>query len=196
MGREQDGRRTHVHLCIALLIVLGPVACTVKIVTTREKEAYRHFSRGQALLAEGNYAGSLKENETVVALVGKGPLAEDALFYAGLLYGRSPDPGDRAKSLSLLSQLATDYPKSVRAQEARILAELLAENGRLGQESTRLGEGNRKLDQENRTLAQENHKLGQERAKLSQTIERLNQVLEESRKVDLEIEKMKKGAKK
>ncbi len=169
MGGKRAGKRKQIHLCIAILILCSPVACTLNrmletktvgtsISAPRPDRARGHLSQVQKFLARGDFGNALKENDKALSLAGNGPPADESLFYAGLIYAHPTNAAkDYGKSLLYFKRLIKDYPKSAFIEEAQTISGLLQEN-----------------DKQNKM------------------IEKLNTILEESKKVDIEIEQRKR----
>lgn len=85
-----------------------------------------HLLRGRKLLKEGDYIGSLKENQKIVELNDKSPYRDRALFNMGLIYAHYDNPDkDYERSLNYFGQLIEEYPGSPLAVEARIWQSVL-----------------------------------------------------------------------
>lgn len=169
MGGKRAGKRQPIHLCIAILILLSPLACTlhetadtsilgIKIRDSKGDETRAHLALGRKYLAQGNYANALKEHEKVVSLAGGKSPADESLFYMGIIYAHPANPArDFGQSVSYWRKLIKGYPKSPLVEQAKALIGLLQEND-----------------------------------KLNRMVERLNTIIEESKKVDIEIEQRRR----
>ena len=97
-------------------------------------EAREHLLRGQKLLAQGDYEGSLAENQKVLTLSARRPPEDEALFNTGLIYAHFDNPKkDYGKSLDYFKRMIKDYPKSPLSEPAKIWIGVLQENERLNQ---------------------------------------------------------------
>jgi len=97
------------------------------------------LERAAKLCRQGDYDGSLKENQRVLSLSGKNPPGDRALFNMALICAHSGNPKkDYEKALLFLKRIIRDYPQSSLVEEARIWARVLQENERSRQESARL----------------------------------------------------------
>jgi tetratricopeptide (TPR) repeat protein len=97
-------------------------------------EAREHLLRGQKLLAQGDYEGSIAENQRVLTLAKRQPPEDEALFNIGLIYADFNNPRrDYKKSLDYFKKMIQNYPKSPLVEQARIWVETLQENERLNQ---------------------------------------------------------------
>jgi tetratricopeptide (TPR) repeat protein len=171
MGRKPSGTRKPIHLCVALLIFLIPLACALsqpmetKITDTTGQEARAHLTLGRKLLAQGEYAQALRENEKVLSLAGRDIPRDESLFSIGLIHAHPANPArDYGKSLASFRRLLKDYPGSPLEEQARILTGLL----------------------------QENEKLDRTVERLDRTVERLNTVINELKKVDIGVDQKKR----
>jgi len=97
-------------------------------------EAREHLLRGQKLLAQGDYEGSLTENKKVLTLSAHRPPEDEALFNTGLIYAHFDNPKkDYGKSLDYFKRMIKDYPKSPLSEQAKIWIGVLQENEKLSQ---------------------------------------------------------------
>jgi hypothetical protein len=178
MGGKRPRRRKQIHLCLALLMLIGLSACTFSQTTssriikttegntkttegdikTAEGDAKYYLASSKMFLARGDYASALKENERALSLAGKDTPADESLFMIGLIYAHPANPArDYGKSLGAFRRLTRDYPGSVWVEQAKTIAGLLQENDRLGR-----------------------------------TVEKLNLVIDELKKVDIDVDRKKR----
>ncbi|OGP74409.1 MAG: hypothetical protein A2V86_16915 [Deltaproteobacteria bacterium RBG_16_49_23] len=154
MGGKRTGARNLFYLCIAGLIFLSLWGC----VRLREKEPVQFKKEtveskkesapidenlitvsksllwAKILLERQDYDGALKENQKVLALSGKTPPGDDALYNMGLIYAHFGNPKkDYGKSLAFFKRMTIDYPQSALAEQARIWIGMLQENEKLNQ---------------------------------------------------------------
>lgn len=88
--------------------------------------------RAKKLFDLGDYAGSSKENQTILSHPRKNCLADQALFNLGLIYAHVGNPQrDPEKALYFFRQILKEYPQSPLAGEARVVAGILQENAKL-----------------------------------------------------------------
>ena len=170
MGGKRTRHGQQVHLCIAILILLSTLACTLsetsetKIlgITIRDPkgdEIREHLALGKKYLAQGNYVSALKEQEKVLSLASDKYPVDESLFFMGLIYAHPANPAkDYGKSIYYCRKLIKEYPMSSLVEQAKVIIGMLQEND-----------------------------------KLNRSIERLNVIIEESKKVDIGIEQRKKG---
>jgi tetratricopeptide (TPR) repeat protein len=212
MGGKRSGKRKHIHLCIAVLILLGPLACafdqmmSTKMVDASGEEAWAHLVLGRKFFAEGNFGSALKENEEVLLLAGRNTPIDEALFTIGLIHAHFDNLArDYGKSLIVLRKLINNYPGSLLAQQAKVIMGLLQDNENFTRRIERL---NRIIDElqkadtgseakrAEQAKAAEQAKtitaLTQENEKLSLTIERLNTIIDELKRVDIDVDQKKR----
>ena len=218
MGGKRSGQGKHIHLCIALLTLLGLVACTfdqmmsTKIVDASGEEARVHLALGRKFFAEGNFTSALKENEKVLLLAGRNTPTDEALFTIGLIHAHFDNLArDYGKSLVALKKLIRDYRGSHLAQQAKVIMGLIQDNDNFHRRVERLnsmiaefqkvdtgGEARRveqakaaeqaKMAEQAKTITS----LTQENEKLSRTIDRLNTMIDELKKVDIDVDQKKR----
>ncbi len=105
----------------------------------KEKEVERKPSEylltAQKLLDQGDYEGSLKENQKVLSLYSNVSPGDEALFNIGLIYAHYGYPKrDYKKSLDFFRRLVMVFPQSSLTGQAKIWIEMLQENERLNRE--------------------------------------------------------------
>lgn len=184
MGKKRTWSGQYICICIASLIYLSGCAALEEM--RARGEAREALLRGQNLLAQGDYEGSLKENQKVLSLSVSQPLEDRAIFNMGLIYAHNENPQkDYQKALSFFRTLIKDHPQSPLIAQAKIWVGVLEEDERLNHVVGKMGRENEKLIQENQKLIQENQKS-------SQVIEKLKQVIKKSSQVDIEIEEKKR----
>lgn len=129
MGRERTWAWKYVYLCIASLIFLSILSCTVSKDASLRKEAQEHLLRGQKLLAHRNYDGALEEYQKVLFLPSPKSLEDEALFNMGLVYAHFGNPKrNYEKSLNLFLKILNDYPETHLLEQTKILVGILLEN--------------------------------------------------------------------
>lgn len=127
MGRKQCRARQYLCLCIAGVAFFYFSGCAAMRAVEKRHAADEHWLRGQELFNRGDYAGALRENQTVLASFDKVPPGDKALFSMGLIFAHPDNPGrDDKKSLEFFTRLIDDYPQSALAAQAKIWVHLLA----------------------------------------------------------------------
>ena len=93
---------------------------------------FEGLKRAAQLFEQGDYEGSLKENQRVLSLAGKNPPGDRALFNMGLIYADANNPKkDYENSLLFFGNILVDYPRSLLVEEAKIMIQVLRENEKL-----------------------------------------------------------------
>ncbi len=170
MGRKRTGTGKHILLCAAFLTCLSISGCAsvdspplAKL--PPQSEARQHLVRAQKLLAQAGYQAALEENQKALSLSANNPPGDEALYNMALIYAHSGNPKrDYARSIALFKRLDKDYPQSYWTEQGKVWTHVIQEA-----ESARRAAA---------AAAQEN--------------DRLKRIMEESRKVDMEIEEMKR----
>ena len=218
MGGKRFGKRKHIHLCIAVLILLIPLGCgfnqlmNTKMADASGEEARAHLALGQKFFTEGNFTGALRENETVLSLAGRNVPIDEALFSISLIYAYPDNPAkDHGKSLIALEKLIKGYSESPLVRQAKVIMGLIQDNdnftrrverlnnviGELQKTDTRIevkGEEKPKPAEKLKIEDQANtiKVLTQENEKLSRNIEKLNTIIDELKRVDIDVDLRKK----
>ncbi len=159
MGRKRSWAGQFILFCIAGMIFFPLPGCTIwenQYVLTREvykekapkqlikkeecpKPEVDILGRAELLFKQGDYDGSLKENQRVLSISGKNPPGDKALFHMGLICAHWENPKkDYDKSLLFFNKILTDYPQSPLVQEAKIWVGLLQERAGMLQENEKL----------------------------------------------------------
>ncbi len=88
---------------------------------------------------KGDYGTALKESEKAVSFASNGPVAEEALFYMGLIYAHPGNPNrDYGKSFFYLKKLTENNPRSLFGEQAKIVMKILQQNEELSRTVERL----------------------------------------------------------
>ena len=151
MGGKSTRSRQHVHIRITLLILCfwgcalpqkevpkvkapmpaevlepkPPPEPTPVVEEPREalerREANEYLLAAQRLLAKGDYEGSLRESQRVVALLKDEPPADTAIFNMGLVYAHPKNPKkDNKRAIYFFNQVIRGYPDGPWAEQAKI----------------------------------------------------------------------------
>jgi TolA-binding protein len=85
-----------------------------------------HLHQGRHLLAQGDFAGALRENQKVLARFPRTPPGDTALFNIGMIHLHYTNPKrDIGQARIFFTRLIEEFPGSPRAEEARILDKTL-----------------------------------------------------------------------
>jgi len=117
------------------MILISLASCAMLKEMEAKRETREYFITAQKLLDQGDYEGSLKENQKVLSLYDNVPPGDEALFNTGLIYAHYGYPKrDYQKSLDHFKRLVKVFPQSPFAGQAKIWIGLLQENERLKRE--------------------------------------------------------------
>ena len=148
MGRKRNWTRKYLYLFIACLTFISFAGCATLKEMERRKEARGYLTTAQKLLNQGDYEGSLKENQKVLSLYENVPPGDEALFHAGLIYAHYGYPKkDYQKSMDQFKRLVKVFPQSPWVGRAKIWIEILQENERLNREIEELNKALKKSKQ-------------------------------------------------
>jgi len=132
LGRKRTRTGKYLHLSIACIIFVSLAGCAILKEMKAKRETHEYLTMAQKLLDQGDYEGSLKENQKVLSLYGNVPPGDEALFNMGLIYAHYEYPKrDYKKSLDLFKRLVKVFPQSPLVGQAKIWIGLLQENERL-----------------------------------------------------------------
>jgi tetratricopeptide (TPR) repeat protein len=198
MGRERTWQGQHFCFCLALLISLS--GCSLWQESSWPRETRESLQAGNRLLVQGDFDGSLREYQSVVAAAQGKPPADVAVYQTGVIYAHPHNPKrDLRKAMSAFSQVVSSYPSSQWLEQARAWVEVLkeAEDSKQKLEQWRQAMEKSKLELEKNREAveksrQEIEKSRQELDKTRQEIEKTKQVIEKSKQVDIEIDQKRR----
>lgn len=109
--------------------------CAILKEMEAKRETREYLIKAQKLLNQGDYEGSLKENQKVLSLYGNVPPGDEALFNLGLIYTHYGYPKrDYQKSLDYFKRLLKVFPQSPLVGHSKIWIGILQENERLNME--------------------------------------------------------------
>jgi tetratricopeptide (TPR) repeat protein len=98
------------------------------------REANKYLLAAQSLLAKGDYEGSLRESQRVVALLKDEPPADTAIFNMGLVYAHPKNPKkDNKRAIYFFNQVIKSYPDGPWAEQAKIWVGVLDDVEKLKQ---------------------------------------------------------------
>jgi hypothetical protein len=170
MGKKRSQGGNKLYLCVAMLMLLVPLACTMgrmgaKTADTTGDEATTHLALSRKFLAEGNYGRALTESEKVLALAGRNIPTAESLLYIGLIHAHPANPArDDGKAIITLKRLIRDYPESPQADQSRAILGLIQENEKLSRMVERSGN----------------------------QVDKLTNIIDELKKVDIGVEQKKR----
>src|SRR5262245_30421482 len=198
MGRKPIGQGQYFYFRVALLVFVA--GCGLLQESSRERQLRDALSSGNSLLARGDYDGSLKVFQNVLAQTQDRPPGDAATYNIGLVYAH-PNYGKRniQKAIGSFNSVIARYPDSPWAEQAKIWVGVLSESEESKQQveaSKRVVEKSMQEVEKNRQ-ALEKSKLEIEKSRLElekskQEIEKTRQVIEKSKQVDIEIEQKRR----
>jgi len=135
LGGKRNRTGKYLYFCIACMILISLAGCATLREMEAKRETHQYFVTAQKLLNQGDYEGSLKENQKVLSLYNNVSPGDEALFNAGIIYAHYGYPKrDYQKSLDHFKRLVKVFPQSPFAGQAKIWIGILQENERLKRE--------------------------------------------------------------
>ncbi len=132
MGRKRNRTREYLYLFIACVIFMSLVGCAMLKEMEAKRETREYLIKAQKLLDQGDFEGSLRENQKVLSLYNKVPPGDEALFNMGLIYAHYGYPKrDYQKSLDYFKRLIKVFPQSPLVGYSKMWIGILQENERL-----------------------------------------------------------------
>lgn len=152
MGRERSRARQYLYFCAAGLIMAMLAACaSVGSRPTQQEDAY--LRQGRHLLAQGDFAGALRENRKVLARFPQTPPGDAALFNIGMIHLHYANPTrDIGRARNFFTRLIEEFPGSPRAEEARIWNNILESQENAGHKHIESEEKKRELPMKQENL--------------------------------------------
>lgn len=148
MGRKRTRTWKYFYLSITCMIFISLAGCAAVKEVEVKRETDEHLTMAKKLLEQGDYEGSLKENQKALSLFNHVPPGDEALFNIGLIYAHGGYPKrDYKKSLDLFRRLVELFPKSPLVGQAKIWIGILQENERLNREIEELNKTIKKSKQ-------------------------------------------------
>ncbi len=144
MGRECAGAGKYVHFCIAALIFLTLIGCTLTKRVSRVDIQMKEEASEDALPQKPSVpeqAVETPDEKGMPSLSTKAPPEDEALFKMGLSYAHPANPQrDYTKSLGFFKKLLNDFPESALAEQTKAWIAVLQENRKLGETVEKLNE--------------------------------------------------------
>jgi tetratricopeptide (TPR) repeat protein len=130
------------------MIFISLAGCAIQKGMEVKMDARGYLVTAQKLLDQGDYEGSMRENEKVLSLYDNIPPVDEALFNIGFIYAHYGYPKrDYKKSLDPFKRLLMMFPQSPLVGQAKIWMEILQENQRLNREIEELNKTIKKSKQ-------------------------------------------------
>jgi tetratricopeptide (TPR) repeat protein len=112
----------------------------------KEDLAWAYLLKGKRLFSEKDYPGAAREYKKVVALLGKVPPADEAVFNMGLLYASEGNlQKNYDQTLIFMNKVVKEYPQSFFFLQANIWIEVLQAHEKQARDNDRLTKENEKL---------------------------------------------------
>ncbi len=147
MGRERIRSWKYVYFCIASVISVFLLSCTVIHEYRKNKELREYLVRGQKMLAQRNYDAATEAYQKALSLSSHKPPEDEALFNMGLAYAHFGNPQkDYKKSIDFFLRVLNEYPQSRLAVQARIWLGVLLESTESIKRIERLKEATKNLE--------------------------------------------------
>ena len=135
MGRKRSGKRQHLYVTVACLILIIAAGCAPGRAQTQipgcpecpecpkcqECPQSDSLMRVESLLSKGNFDGAMKKSQDILARSPKTPPGDEALMDMGLISAHYANPKkDYKKALSYFMRVEREFPRSPLAEEAKI----------------------------------------------------------------------------
>lgn len=127
MGTKQSGRRQHLYISIACLMVIV-AACSPAIFhpASPDAENCNHLDLVKGIISHGDFDGAIKASQSVLARSPKMPPGDEALFAIGLIHTHYANPKkDYKKALGYFMRVEREFPNSPLVEEAKIWVSVL-----------------------------------------------------------------------
>lgn len=116
MGRKRIRERKYFYCILTGLILLLLFGCS----SLQRSRFSGDLQNAADLYARGDFEGSQKANQNIIALTEGRPPGDQALFNMGLIYANSKYPKkDYRKSMAFFQRVVRDYPQSPLVPQAK-----------------------------------------------------------------------------
>ena len=128
MGTKRTGKRQHLYVSAACLILCITTACVpIKTPPAIVRVECNHLKRVEGLISQGDFEGALKESQDLLARSPKSPPGDAALMSLGLISAHYANPKmDSKKALTYFTQMEREFPHSPLVEEAKIWTSVLS----------------------------------------------------------------------
>ena len=136
MGRKRSGKRQHLYLTVACLILVIAAGCAPvrtqapecpscpacpEVPACPECPQSGRLMRVEGMLSRGNFEGAMKESQELLAGSPKAAPGDEALMDMGLISAHYANPKkDYQKALGFFMRLEREFPRSPLVEEAKI----------------------------------------------------------------------------
>lgn len=126
MGRKRSGKRQHLHLSVACLILFIVAACAPLTQMFAEPKECYHLTRLDDFIRRGDFDGAMKQCQEILARSPKMPPGDEALMDMGLISAHYANPKkDYKKALGYFMRIEKEFPQSPFVEEAKIWTSVL-----------------------------------------------------------------------
>jgi TolA-binding protein len=132
MGIKRSGKRQHLYLTVACLILVIAAGCApVRVQAPECPKCPECPQCGDLkpladLIRRGNFEGAMKKSQEILARSPKTPPGDEALMDMGLISAHYANPNkDYKKALSYFMRVEREFPRSPLAEEAKIWVSVL-----------------------------------------------------------------------
>ncbi len=129
MGTEQSGKRQHLYLSIACLMVIFTTGCIAAFhqqTGAPDSVECDHLELVRDFISKGDFEGALKASQRLLAQSPKTPPGDQALLDLGLINAHYANPKkDYKKALGYFLRVEREFPQSPLVEEARIWVSVL-----------------------------------------------------------------------
>jgi tetratricopeptide (TPR) repeat protein len=170
MGKKQSGRREHLYLFFAYIII-GSILMSGCVHTYEGFLTGSDFRKAQALRKQGNFPASLNTYEQIIAAHPR--MGDKVLFEMGIIYASPTNKQkDYQKAVNCFQRIIKTYPQSKYGQNSEVMINLL----------DAVMNSNNKLISRQKQIENLEKKL----AELEKTLEKIKEI-------DMSLEKRKKS---
>lgn len=131
MGSQRSGKRQHLYLSFACLILLAGAACAPRLRTPPgpplpEVRTRGHMERVSGFIDRADFEGAMRACRNLLSRSPNEPRGAEALLIMGLLSAHYANPKkDYQQAAGYFTRLEREFPRSPLAEEARIWISVL-----------------------------------------------------------------------
>ena len=126
MGTKRSGKRQHLYLSVACLMLFISTACVPfkQLPTVREECA--HLGSISGFIGRGDFEGAMRESQDILTRSPKTPPGDEALMNMGLINAHYANPKrDYKKAMGYFIRIEKEFPQSPLVEEAKIWVSVL-----------------------------------------------------------------------
>jgi len=126
VGTKRSGKRQHLYLSVACLMLFISAACVPFKQLPPAQEECAHLGNISGFIVRGDFEGAMRESQDILARSPTTPPGDEALMNMGLISAHYANPKrDYKKALGYFMRIEKDFPRSPLVEESKIWVSVL-----------------------------------------------------------------------